>query len=102
MAALTVKIGGRSYPLACRDGEEAHLTALAQHLQDKADELGTTLGTLSEPRLLLMAGILVADELFELRKASGAPDLSVLAALAAQAEAMADAAESRVGDTAHP
>ena len=56
----------------------------------------------ANPRLLLMAGILVADELFELRKASGAPDLSLLAALATQAEAMADAAESRGGDTAHP
>jgi cell division protein ZapA len=102
MASVTVHIGGRAYPLSCRDGEEAHLTALAGHLQVKADELGTTLGKLSEPRLLLMAGILVADELFELRKASGAPDLAGLAALAAQAEALADVAEGGVRDTAHP
>lgn len=95
MASVSVTIGGRTYPLACRDGEETHLTALAQHLQDKADELGAALGTLSEPRLLLMAGILVADELFELRKASGQPDLTALAALAARVEALADAAEAR-------
>jgi cell division protein ZapA len=94
MAQIDVTIAGRSYPLACRDGEEAHLTALAAHLQAKADELASALGTMSEPRLLLMAGILVADELSELRKASGHPDLSRLEALAARAEALADALET--------
>lgn len=94
MAQIDVQIGGRSYPLACRDGEEAHLTALAAHLQSKADELGQALGTMSEPRLLLMAGILVADELSELRKASGQPDLGRLEALAARAEALAASLEA--------
>ncbi len=94
MAEIKVSIAGRTYPLACRDGEEAHLQALAGHLQSKADELATALGTMSEPRLLLMAGILVADELSELRKASGHPDLSRLESLAARAEALASALEA--------
>ena len=91
MAQVEVTIGGRRYPLACRDGEEAHLTLLAAHLQEKVDELGRALGTMSETRLLLMAGILVADELFEVRKSTGAPDLTRFAGLAAKLEAMADA-----------
>ena len=94
MAQIDVQIAGRSYPLACRDGEEAHLAALAAQLQAKADELATALGTMSEPRLLLMAGILVADELSELRKAGGHPDLGRLEALAARAETLADALEA--------
>ncbi len=94
MAQIDVTIGGRSYPLACRDGEEAHLTALAAQLQAKADELGQALGTMSEPRLLLMAGILVADELSEVRKAGGHADLSRLEVLAARAEALAAALEA--------
>jgi len=94
MAQIDVTIGGRSYPLACRDGEETHLAALAAHLQSKADELASALGTMSEPRLLLMAGILVADELSEVRKAGGHPDLSRLEALAARAEALATAVEA--------
>lgn len=96
MGQINVSIGGRSYPLACGDGEEAHLTELAAHLQRKADELSGALGTMSEPRLLLMAGILVADELFEVRKKNGAPDpaeLDKFARLAARAEALAIAIE---------
>ena len=67
MGAITVNIGGRDYSLACRDGEEPRLGQLASHLSHKADELRDSLGQMSEPRLLLMAGILVADELFDLR-----------------------------------
>jgi len=106
MGQITVRIGGRGYPLSCRDGEEEHLAALAGHLQAKADELATSLGSMSEPRLLLMAGILVADELFELRKASaagGAPGATATEgddgryqALLARAEALADALEEDV------
>ena len=97
MAQVKITIGGRTYPLACRDGEESHLTSLAAHLQDKADELGQTLGTLSEAWLLLMAGILVADELFEQRRSTGAPDLTKFTALAERVEAIADALETDAG-----
>lgn len=68
MGQVNVQIGGRSYAVACRDGEEPRLTRLAAHLQRKADDLSATLGQMSEPRMLLMAGLLVADELFELRE----------------------------------
>lgn len=75
MGAISVNIGGRAYSLACRDGEEPRLIQLASHLSYKADELTESLGQMSEPRLLLMAGILVTDELFDLRAAqrNGAP-----------------------------
>ncbi|MFC3713932.1 cell division protein ZapA [Sphingoaurantiacus capsulatus] len=71
MGQINVTIGGRSYGLACRDGEEMRLTRLACHLADKAGELEVSLGQMSEPRLLLMAGILVTDELFDLRETPG-------------------------------
>lgn len=67
MGSVTVQIAGREYSLACRDGEEDRLGKLALHLSVKADELTGSLGQMSEPRLLLMTGILVADELFDLR-----------------------------------
>jgi len=73
MGEITVNIGGRSYGLACRDGEEQRLTRLASHLAEKAGELEGSLGQMSEPRLLLMAGILVTDELYDLREAPGGP-----------------------------
>jgi cell division protein ZapA len=65
---INVTVGGRSYPLACRDGEEERLTRLASHVDAKSIELAGALGQMSEPRLLLMSAILVADELFEMKE----------------------------------
>lgn len=98
MGQINVQIGGRSYPLACRDGEEARLTRLTQHLARKADDLTAALGQMSEPRLLLMAGILVCDELFELREAGPLPapspsTIEALLAIADRIEALARALE---------
>lgn len=63
MGSVTVTVGGRRYPLSCADGEEGYLASLAGMLAAKADELTTAIGTMSEPRLLLMAGLQIADDL---------------------------------------
>jgi cell division protein ZapA len=65
---INVTIGGRSYPLACRDGEEERLNRLAAHVDAKAADLQGALGQMSEPRLLLMSAILIADEFFDLKE----------------------------------
>lgn len=67
MAQVNVEIGGRSYALGCRDGDEPHLRALTADLAHRADNLVGTLGTMSEARLLLMTALMVADELHDLR-----------------------------------
>lgn len=94
MGKVNVAIGGRSYPLSCGDGEEAHLASLAAHLQTKAEGLTAALGVMSEPRLLLMAGLQVADELFTVRNGgqAGGGD-SRYTALLARVEALAAALE---------
>jgi cell division protein ZapA len=93
MGKVRVEIGGRTYPLSCSDGEESHLSALADYLAAKADELTAAIGTMSEPRLLLMAGIQVADELFAVRQGGEqfVRDDASLAALLARLEAVAEA-----------
>lgn len=94
MGHVTVTVGGRSYALSCADGEEAHLSALGAHLAAKADELTAQIGSMSEPRLLLMAGLQIADEWFALR-AGGVPENDAaaptadMAALLARIEALA-------------
>ena len=88
MGQVTVQIGGRGYPLACRDGEEAHLVELAAMLDAKTGQLGA-LGTMSETRLLLMAGLLLADEISDLRKVGNAASNPRGAALALRLEALA-------------
>jgi cell division protein ZapA len=63
MATVTITIHGRPYPVACDDGEEAHLHALAETLNARVEELSATVGPVGEARLLLMAGLLLSDEM---------------------------------------
>lgn len=67
MGQVIVEIGGRSYTLSCRDGDEGHLTELAAGIAQKADGLTRSLGPMTESRLLLMAALMVADELHDVR-----------------------------------
>jgi len=65
MAQVTVIINNRRYDIACDDGEEAHLTHLAQYLDKRVNELTAAVGQIGDARLLVMASLLVADELSE-------------------------------------
>jgi cell division protein ZapA len=62
MATVTLNIHGKQYPVACDDGEEAHLLALADTLNSRVTELADTVGPVGEARLFLMAGLLLSDE----------------------------------------
>lgn len=72
MAKVDLTIGGNSYTLACRDGEEGRLTALAMMVDAKASDARRSVGGVSEARQLLFAALLLADELDEARKTSRA------------------------------
>ena len=65
MAQVEVTVNGRTYVVACEDGEEAHLEELAEYLNGQVKELAESLGQVGEARLILMAGLLLADELFD-------------------------------------
>ena len=65
MSQITVLVNGRKYDIACDDGQEAHLTRLAQYVDRRVDELIAAVGQVGDARLLLMASLLVADELSE-------------------------------------
>ena len=65
MSKITVMVNGRKYEIACDDGQEAHLTRLAQYVDRRVDELIAAVGQVGDARLLLMASLLVADELSE-------------------------------------
>jgi cell division protein ZapA len=65
MAQVSLIIGGNSYDVSCRDGEEAHLNRLAAIVDKKAIEATAAVGNASEPRKLLFAALLLADELIE-------------------------------------
>lgn len=63
MAQVTLSINGRTYPIACDDGQEEHLLKLSNYLDQRVSELASSMGQIGDARLLLMAGLLVSDEL---------------------------------------
>ncbi|HEY5217757.1 MAG TPA: cell division protein ZapA [Pseudolabrys sp.] len=69
MAQVNATIAGRQYRLACEDGQEEHLLALAKDLDGRIEELRKKFGEIGDTRLTVMAALMVADELSEaLRK----------------------------------
>lgn len=65
MAQVNIQVNGRDYLIACEDGEEKHLQFLADYINRQVDGLVESVGQVGEARLLLMASLLVADELME-------------------------------------
>ncbi len=63
MAQVSVTINGRKYQIACDDGQEAHLSRLANYVDQRVSELIAAVGQVGDARLLVMASLLVADEL---------------------------------------
>jgi len=121
MPDLSITIGGRDFSVACQPGEDHFLRAAAAMLNAEATPLVAQLGRLPEARMLLMAGLMLADKTAaledELRgvksrlaeiEARPAPErervevavvpgevTETLAEIAARAEALADRIEER-------
>ena len=68
MAALVVSIAGRSYRIACGDGEEARLEELARYVETKIQSMHENFGEIGEQRINVMAAIAIADESFDARE----------------------------------
>ena len=62
MPEVTVAIGGRDFAVACQEGEEHYLHTAAKMLDDEAQVLMDQVGRMPEARMLLMAGLMLADK----------------------------------------
>ncbi len=62
MPQITIEIGGRNFEVACQTGEEPYLQAAARMLDEEAAALAAQIGRTPEPRMLLMAGLMLADK----------------------------------------
>lgn len=62
MPEVTIEIGGRAFEVACQEGEESYLHAAAKMLDDEAAVLSAQVGRVPEARMLLMAGLMLADK----------------------------------------
>src|SRR5262245_19134394 len=68
MSHVTVTINGRRYRMACEAGEEVHLSLLAAGLNQRVDQLRESFGEIGDNRLVVMAALMIADELSELQQ----------------------------------
>ncbi|MBF0325013.1 cell division protein ZapA [Magnetospirillum moscoviense] len=100
MAVVSVTVNGRVYEIGCDDSQIARIQQLGRMVDDKAQELLRQIGTVPDSRLLVMVGLMLADELTEARdlvKAAGT-DLAAVAEgdnrMAAGIEALAGRIES--------
>lgn len=93
---VDLTIAGRTYQVACREGEEDNLRAAARLVDGKSREALAGLGTLSEARQFLFASLLLADQLVENRPevASVAAPPTPDPAMILRAESLADRLES--------
>lgn len=67
MGQVTVRVGGYSHPVSCENGQEAHLVSLAAEVDRRVQSLRQMGGQFGEARLLLLASLLMADEVHDLR-----------------------------------
>jgi len=62
MPEVTIHIGGRDFEVSCQEGEESFLHSAAKMLDDEARVLSDQIGRMPEARMLLMAGLMLADK----------------------------------------
>jgi cell division protein ZapA len=67
MGDVTITLNGRTYRLECGEGEEAHLIALAEYFSGHVETMKKKFGQVGDDRLILMAALMVTDELSELK-----------------------------------
>jgi cell division protein ZapA len=63
MGQVVVTVNGRAFPLNCADGEEPRIRRLAQYVDGKVGEFVKMHGQIGEARLILLAALVIADEL---------------------------------------
>ncbi|MET3890798.1 cell division protein ZapA [Bosea sp. OAE506] len=93
MPQVNVTIAGKAYRMACGDGEEPHLEALARVYDGKIQEMRQAFGEIGDMRLHVMAALMVADEASEMQRR-----VARLEAQLASLQGDAGAADQRVGE----
>ena len=100
MGQVSITIRGRSYQIACDDGQEAHLARLGRYLDQRAEQLAAAGGGINDSLLLVMTALLVADELSdsmgELESLRGAGAQTARAEAESEAVSTIDALTARI------
>lgn len=96
MPLVNVILNGRAYTVSCDEGEQDHVRDLGQFLDKRVRDLTTSVGQVGDARLLLMAGLTIADELLEslVKIAERDKEVAALRAEASPADQLAEILEN--------
>jgi cell division protein ZapA len=89
MPHVSVTINGKTYRMACDDGQENHLIALAERFDAYVNQLRGAFGEIGDQRLTVMAGVMVTDELQELERRVAAIEHEIAAIRSQNADLLA-------------
>ncbi|ANA12825.1 Hypothetical protein APO_1761 [Acetobacter pomorum DM001] len=78
MALVSVRINGHSYTVGCDNGQERHVQAMAQQVERRVQRV-RDMGFSGDARVLVLAALLMADEIQDL-SGSRVPDATIQAA----------------------
>ena len=91
MGQVAISINGQNYQITCDDGQEEHLRSLAQIVDSRVEELVSAVGQVGDMRLLVMASLLLADEVAETKE-----EVDAMRARAAETDQAAPLAEAQL------
>jgi cell division protein ZapA len=91
MGQVAISINGQNYQITCDDGQEEHLRSLAQIVDSRVEELVSAVGQVGDMRLLVMAALLLADEVSETKE-----EVDAFRAKEADADRTAERAEAEI------
>ncbi|MEQ8433415.1 MAG: cell division protein ZapA [Oceanicaulis sp.] len=100
MSKVTISLNGRAFTIGCEEGQQAYLRDLAGHLDAHVRDLAEKVGQIGDVRLLLMASLIVSDEMREAqgRTESMKEEMTELKGRLSQAEARVRAERARAAE----
>jgi len=106
MASVSVTIDGKSYRMACEDGQEARLRGLAADFDRRLAEQRKFMGEIGDMRLTVVAALMLSDELTEATRRANELDeelkraQALNTAAAERSDAMQDAVAAALNSAA--
>jgi len=68
MAEVTIYINGRSYDIACDNGQEGRIVDLAAYIDQRLQQISRGGAAHNDAHLNVLTSLVLADELFETRE----------------------------------
>jgi len=73
VARVEITLNNRAYPIACEDGQEGRVRDVAAFLEERIREIQGSVRSVTDMHLMVMVGLMLGDELLDLRDEKRVP-----------------------------